>query len=232
MKRAIFTLCMLSSCAVYADGDFQCTYAKADIINGQMGPLTVGGKSKVSIINESMKAFRPDGSYIYSPPIKDDKGATWMASDGSKFYAVSKDFTNFSISDKIARKTEQWSECTLVRSESNNSEKVTKPAKWETRKLTQTESHFVETAIKNRLKDPESARFQHSPYVSNGNGAYCGFVNSKNSYGGYVGDTPFMAIVLHDKKGKPTGAGVISVGGDNDEIQATILTCQDNGYFN
>lgn len=46
-------------------------------------------------------------------------------------------------------------------------------------------------AAKQMLKDPESARFsleiQHAEAV-------CGFVNSKNSYGGYVGISPYIYV--------------------------------------
>jgi hypothetical protein len=39
--------------------------------------------------------------------------------------------------------------------------------------------------LKDVLKDPESARFRGD--FRGKDGAICGFVNSKNSYGGYVG---------------------------------------------
>lgn len=231
MKRILFAILLGLSGVAHADGDFNCVYAKANISNGKLGTMNVLGKAKVSIIGDSMKAYRPDGGFIYSPPVRDDKGAIWMTSDGSKFYAVSKDFTNFSVSDKITQKTEQWSECSLIKQSGNKPSNSTKPSHWDRRNLTNAERKYVENAIRNRLKDPDSAKFKHSMYVSNGEGAYCGLVNSKNSYGGYVGDSPFMALITH-KNGKATGAGVISIGGDSAEEQATIMTCQDNGYFN
>jgi hypothetical protein len=47
------------------------------------------------------------------------------------------------------------------------------------------------TAVLNSLKDPDSARFRNTSV----NGAtYCGEVNAKNSYGGYVGFKRFVAI--------------------------------------
>lgn len=53
-------------------------------------------------------------------------------------------------------------------------------------------------AILNTLKDPDSAQFQ------NING-YCGEVNSKNSYGGYVGFKRYVsidgAVLLEDSEG-------------------------------
>jgi hypothetical protein len=43
-----------------------------------------------------------------------------------------------------------------------------------------------------RLKDPESARFKDDKYFANDNA--CGLVNSKNSFGGYVGFLPWNVI--------------------------------------
>lgn len=47
-------------------------------------------------------------------------------------------------------------------------------------------------ALKSNLKDAQSARFLGEVLKP---GAVCGIVNSKNSYGGYVGDTPYLFIV-------------------------------------
>ena len=47
----------------------------------------------------------------------------------------------------------------------------------------------AETAVKDLLIDPESAQF--SDVVTNGS-TTCGFVNSKNRMGGYVGRTAFL----------------------------------------
>lgn len=44
----------------------------------------------------------------------------------------------------------------------------------------------IERAVKARLRDPDSAQFKH---LRNG----CGYVNSRNGFGGMVGDTPFIA---------------------------------------
>lgn len=45
--------------------------------------------------------------------------------------------------------------------------------------------------VKDVLKDPESARFR-SEFVGK-DGAVCGFVNAKNSYGGYGGFKRYIA---------------------------------------
>jgi hypothetical protein len=58
--------------------------------------------------------------------------------------------------------------------------------------LTAANKQQIATAIRNLLKDPDSARFRW-PAVREW-GLYCGWVNAKNSYGGYTGFQPFMII--------------------------------------
>ncbi|MDZ5458019.1 hypothetical protein, partial [Azohydromonas lata] len=58
--------------------------------------------------------------------------------------------------------------------------------------LSQSAISGVEEAIKDILKDPESARFYEVRRFPNGNA--CGFVNAKNSFGGYVGKQPFEYV--------------------------------------
>jgi len=91
--------------------------------------------------------------------------------------------------------------------------KVTKPAEPEPIKmrieLTDKQINAAKNAVLEKLKDPESARFSGIYGVSNDSlqsgYAVCGFVNSKNSYGGYAGKTPFSvsnntAIILSNGK--------------------------------
>ena len=50
---------------------------------------------------------------------------------------------------------------------------------------------LARTAAKQILKDPNSSQFsQEIQYPE----AICGFVNSKNSYGGYVGNSPYIYV--------------------------------------
>jgi hypothetical protein len=60
----------------------------------------------------------------------------------------------------------------------------------------------VQAGVQNRLKDPESARFEPKVLAarkSNGDIAACRMVNAKNSYGGYVGMSPFIATLRDGK---------------------------------
>jgi hypothetical protein len=48
----------------------------------------------------------------------------------------------------------------------------------------------IVSLVKEQLKDPESARFRDIKKMENGN--FCGWVNAKNSYGGYTGYQAFF----------------------------------------
>lgn len=231
MKKLLILVCSMMPLGAFAADTFNCIYSKAAVSNGKMGPMIGREAAKVEVDNGAMKVYRPNGTYLLSPQMKDDLKTVWRVSDASKSYVMSQDFKSFAVSDTIAKSTEQWAECSLEESHSATSIESTTPKQWEKRSITQAERTFVEQAVRDRLKDPDSAKFKHSYYVSNGKGAYCGLVNSKNSYGGYVGDSPFMAMITHDKKGRPTGAGIIALGGSDTDAQATIMTCRDNGYF-
>lgn len=101
------------------------------------------------------------------------------------------------------------------------------------RPLTAQEKAAVEKAVKEKLKDPDSAKFKW-PDLVNEKGGYCGLVNARNSYGGYSGFTPFMAFILFPKKeGEHTGAMVLQMASDNPDDSMTgavIKVCQDQGY--
>lgn len=60
------------------------------------------------------------------------------------------------------------------------------------------------TVIKNQMKDPDSAQFRNLREIKNtaNLAVVCGEINAKNSYGGYVGYTPFS----YSKE----GVGIIS----------------------
>jgi hypothetical protein len=52
------------------------------------------------------------------------------------------------------------------------------------------------------LKDPDSARWEWAPIrsdIKTGLVVYCGRVNAKNSYGGYVGSRVYVATITVEK---------------------------------
>jgi hypothetical protein len=60
----------------------------------------------------------------------------------------------------------------------------------------------IQSGVLASLKDPDSAKFS-GPMVatkkSNDDIHACGLVNAKNSYGGYVGDSPYIATLRDGK---------------------------------
>jgi hypothetical protein len=87
----------------------------------------------------------------------------------------------------------------------------------------------LKNAIKARvsasLKDPYSAQFGPITASQNAEGTQyriCGFVNAKNSFGGYVGMKPFQLLYNTDSN-QFVHTGI----GENDIIASTILeTCR------
>jgi len=70
----------------------------------------------------------------------------------------------------------------------------------------------IQPAFENHLKDAYSARFRKIRFFDNSGDVWmiCGEVSSKNSYGAYVGYTPFRGIAIKD--GKNTEYTVTAVG--------------------
>lgn len=73
-----------------------------------------------------------------------------------------------------------------------------------------------EGAVKNQLRDPESAQF--SDVTVNVESA-CGFVNSKNGYGGYSGKKPFVAVGTENVR--------IIDGADKADAEVVAARCKD-----
>ena len=72
------------------------------------------------------------------------------------------------------------------------------------------------TRVSELLKDPESARFRNLHLVDYKGGLLaCGEVNAKNSYGGYVGFSPFMAandyVALVSESSARSGLGAVEM---------------------
>lgn len=63
--------------------------------------------------------------------------------------------------------------------------------------LTAAQRRAVEAGVLKSLKDPESARFGEIAAARTPDGAIyvCGFVNARNSFGGYSGSSPFIGLL-------------------------------------
>lgn len=112
VKRFLFVLgIFIFSSSANANIVYQCQYAKADISNGTLGKLSVPSPANVEVDGKSIKTYRPDGTFIFSPPLTKANGPLMMEDDGSKVYAAANDRGSFAVSDKVAKITEQWDKC-------------------------------------------------------------------------------------------------------------------------
>lgn len=86
------------------------------------------------------------------------------------------------------------------------------------RPLTASERGVIARAVAAALKDPDAAKFQWGPIIlARDSAAYCGLVNGKNAYGGYVGFRPFMVRVTFSPARAVVDAKLIAVStGPND----------------
>lgn len=94
------------------------------------------------------------------------------------------------------------------------------------RELNAAEKEVIADAVRDQLKDPDSAQFKWGELKS---ASYCGLVNAKNAYGGYTGFSPFMVFTI-EREGAITGAAVIGLGGGETGEQATLGVCASEGY--
>lgn len=98
----------------------------------------------------------------------------------------------------------------------------------------------VREAVTSKLRDPASAMFQNVRKVpmfgdkdsDQGPFVYCGEVNSKNAFGGYVGFAQFGVTPMGDDGRPSTGSDPVSIGDPSDPYNpGTSLTymsfCQD-----
>jgi len=75
------------------------------------------------------------------------------------------------------------------------------------------EKRIIEGLIKYDLKDPGSAKFRYLPYRRAESGhVYCGYVNAKNSFGGYTGFRMFHVTFIYSKAKLVTGVAFVDDG--------------------
>jgi hypothetical protein len=97
------------------------------------------------------------------------------------------------------------------------------------RELSEAEKTALAHALSRTLKDPDSAKFQWVPvrYLSGTQiTEYCGLINAKNSYGGYIGFETFHAVLQADpNKGQYTAGQIDHIMAANptgDQLAANV----------
>lgn len=85
----------------------------------------------------------------------------------------------------------------------------------------------VKRDVRASMKDPDSARFGSMAASIDEKGVVtvCGYVNGKNSFGGYVGEKPFFGVLTTQN----TQFYVGGIAGSDTDVRATIITCQKAG---
>lgn len=93
--------------------------------------------------------------------------------------------------------------------------------------LTAAELRVVQRDLRAALIDPESARFGDTFASRSAEGVVtvCGYVNSRNRFGGYAGMSPFAGVLIANG----TRFAVVGVAGGDTERQATLTTCRRAG---
>lgn len=118
-----------------------------------------------------------------------------------------------------------------------------------TRELSQAEKTVLRSSLGRAMKDPDATQIKWLPAIVPGPDApmdqpvgYCGLVNGKNSFGGYVGFRRFFATVQRNAKGEYDRGTIehiegtpITFGGDSTwddaiETGTTEGLCQKWGY--
>jgi hypothetical protein len=91
----------------------------------------------------------------------------------------------------------------------------------------------IERGVAEALKDPESARFGRmaaSKRPAESSPTVCGYVNARNSFGGYVGNRPFLGTLI---SGNGKAAFIlVGMGNSDTEISAVFSTCASYGIEN
>ena len=104
---------------------------------------------------------------------------------------------------------------------------------------TSSQMQMIEKAVKSKLKDPYSVKISKVRTAtsvdsdSRGKLMACGLFNAKNSFGAYVGNSPFMGIFM-DGKFILFGGSFESHADKKSEqftLQLIVSKCSDNGIY-
>ena len=99
------------------------------------------------------------------------------------------------------------------------------------RLATPAEKALVLDAARQVIKDPDSAKIPTLVVMPNPRGAgliFCGFLNAKNSYGGYTGNQMFAGRIIIGSDRSPVSAQVLGM--DDANTYAGSLACKSLGF--
>jgi hypothetical protein len=92
---------------------------------------------------------------------------------------------------------------------------------------------IMQATIRRALKDPDSASFGDIIGGRNADGVLnvCGWVNAKNSFGGYTGMQPFMGFVMERPSGSPDKkpVGFVPLGIGAEDSPRVFSSCKAQG---
>ncbi|KUM25201.1 hypothetical protein AU467_04260 [Mesorhizobium loti] len=96
------------------------------------------------------------------------------------------------------------------------------------------EQAAIKRGVSLQLKDPDSAKFgpiKAVPYpgVEEGVVLACGFVNAKNGFGGYAGETPFVGVLATYRLTGQAEFVLKEIGGAETDSAAVISYCKSQG---
>lgn len=96
--------------------------------------------------------------------------------------------------------------------------------------VTQDQAAKIQQGVRAVLKDPESARFGPAVVGKRADGLLlvCGYVNAKNSFGGYTRDRPFAGLLV-STNGLTLPMNVVAMGGTDSESYAAHQVCATSG---
>lgn len=105
--------------------------------------------------------------------------------------------------------------------------------------LTAEQTAAIEAGVRDRLKDPDSARFKglraaakppKGPKATVSTYSVCGYVNARNSFGGYAGSAPFSGLLFAPNQNRSSWLFVpMLVASSRDDAQIARDLCRKDG---
>lgn len=101
--------------------------------------------------------------------------------------------------------------------------------------MTAADRTAVEEGVRRNLKDPNSAMFGSMSAAKDSNGAglveVCGYVNAKNSFGGFTGNAIFYGALADTKTGGKAFIPIGSISTSEDDMSVKQTVCSKAGIY-